>query len=157
MVMNFVIKRQDKQDFRNFIVKIGDKFLIDRNEDFYAELNEWVDGVLTLMKTGRCYFSTSTGFSPFFGSLDNDSVEFETIDGHQFSADFMEVVSSTIIFMYEQSKDIHLFDSDAERFREKADQLLSGFRFRFKKIYKGFVDYLYKRGLSRENSPSGRI
>ncbi len=145
--MNFKIERKDQKNFRNFEVKIGKKILIDRNDDFYAELTEWVDGLLSLMKNGQSYFSTSSGFTPFYGVLSDGKVEFERVDGTRFAADFYEVVSGTITFLFEQAGDDSSFQRDADFFEKKANMLLAGFRFRFKENFKPFIEHLKGRGI----------
>lgn len=145
--MRFNIKRADSQDFRNFVVEVGDKLLIDRNEDFYSELTEWVEGVLSLMSKGTAYFSAPSGFTPFFGALDAEDVHFETVDGEFFTTSFLDVVSHTIVFLYEQAKDESSFQRDSQFFEKKANALMAGFRFRFKNEYKGLTEYLRSRKL----------
>lgn len=148
--MDFNIKRLDQMNFRNFLVQIGEKLLIDRNDDFYSELTEWVDGLLTLMKMRKSYFSAASGFTPFFATLDGNEVEFETVEGIKFHADFYEVICDTIIFLFEQSQDKSYFERDVEFFQQQANSLLAGFRFRFKGKYEGFLDHLRGRELMEE-------
>ena len=149
--MQFNIKRVDRQNFRNFVVQVGDEYLIDRNEDFYSELSEWVDGVLTLMKNGSAYFSAPRGFTPFFGNLEGNNVEFERMDGLKVNTDFFLIVRDTIIFLCQQSKEEKFFERDSVFFERRVEALLAGFRFRFKEEYKRFLEYLKSKELLSED------
>ena len=152
--MSFSIKRSDAESFRNFSVKIGDSFLIDRNDDFYSELSEWVDGILVLMGRGKSYFSSTSGFIPFFAEIAADDVEFEKIDGAVVSTNFGELVRGTIIFLFEQARDESFSERDGEFFEKKGNLLLSGYRFRYKTQYRDFVSYLNGKKLLVED---GRV
>ena len=145
-----MIKRNDEQSFRNFIVKIDEKFLIERNENFHSELSEWIDGVSDLMKKGSSYFSADVGFTPFTGTLVEEKVNFETVNGSRFCADFFEIVSNTIVFLYEQSFDDSFTEKDIVFFKQQADSMLAGMRFRFKTKHPAFLSYLKGRELVGE-------
>jgi hypothetical protein len=146
----FNIIRADRENFRNFVVKVGQKFLIERNEDFHSEVSEWVNGIFGLLKNGNFYFSTSSGFPPFFAMIVDKEVHFETADGVTVSADFYEVLRNTIIFLYEQAKDESNFDRENAFFYSKAKTLLDGFRFRYKDKYRELVTHLMQERLMRE-------
>ena len=138
------------ESFRNFSVMVGDQYLIDRNEDFYSELTEWVDGIIGIMKNGNFYFSTNNGFAPFFATLIEKEVLFETATGSEVSADFYSVLKDTITFLYEQAKDENYSERESMYFYNQAKSLLDAFRFRYKDRYKDFVTDLMQKQLIRE-------